>query len=246
MRLALVGGEEFADGFEDVHADLLAANGGKKGVFLPSAATDDGLSTVQYWCNLACKRLSIDGMQVEAPAVVDAASANDARTAQLVADADWIYLGGGKPHVAMRVLGDSKVMAALLDSARRGALIIGASAGAMMMCTQSIVLTDAVMGKIEAGFRQAKAGKGQQPEIPWFPCLNFVPDSVCLPHFNRPYAHGFLDIPHPGFRFIGIDEQTALTNVFNGGWEVRGRGSVVLVGQDNQQTRYKSGEKLVL
>src|SRR5258708_5915306 len=115
MRLALVGGEEFADGFEDVHADLLAANGGKKGVFLPSAATDDGLSTVQYWCNLACKRLSIDGMQVEAPAVVDAASANDARTAQLVADADWIYLGGGKPHVAMRVLGDSKVMAALLD-----------------------------------------------------------------------------------------------------------------------------------
>ena len=72
------------------------------------------------------------------------------------------------------------------------------------------------------------------------------PYSRRLPHFNRPYAHGFLDLPHPDFRFIGIDEQTALTNAFNGGWEVRGRGSVVIVEPDNRQTRYKSGEKLAL
>src|SRR5437868_5591402 len=106
MRLALIGGEEFSDGFEDVHAALLDSVGGKgsHGVFLPTAAAEDGRDVVDYWCKLAIKRLSATGATVEAPRLADKAAADDEHTTQLLTDADWIYLGGGKPHVALGIL----------------------------------------------------------------------------------------------------------------------------------------------
>src|SRR5512137_375344 len=102
-RLALIGGEEFADGFEDVHASLLKETGRAQPrvVFLPTCAADDGAEAIEYWCNT--------------PREIDQVSADDVHYAQVIADANLIYFGGGYPHVAMRVLPQTRVMAALHD-----------------------------------------------------------------------------------------------------------------------------------
>jgi hypothetical protein len=88
-RLALIGGEEFSDDFEAVHAGLMAALGRKPRVaFLPTAAAQDGTETVEYWCAQAREKLSALGAQVETPRVVDMASANEDFFANQIAEAD--------------------------------------------------------------------------------------------------------------------------------------------------------------
>ena len=99
-RLALIGGEEFSDGFEDVHTSLLKDTGiaQPRLVFLPTCAADDGDEAIEYWCNTAREKFTALGASIETPRIVDAASANDEGFAQLMADADLIYFGGGYPH----------------------------------------------------------------------------------------------------------------------------------------------------
>lgn len=248
MRLALVGGEEFADGFEDVHAELLSAVGGSrsKGVFLPTAAAEDGANVVDYWRDLARKRLSATGATVDAPCVVDRASANDEHTAASITSADWIYLGGGKPHVAMGILNGTRVMDELIAAAKRGTLIIGASAGAMMMCTRSIVLTPEAMAQFERAMQSSRAD-GSMPAFPPLDCLDFVPKSMCVPHFDRSYARRWEDPRlHPaGLTLIGIDEQTAMANL-NGTWQVYGRGAITIIPEGGPVTKYRVGQQIML
>jgi cyanophycinase-like exopeptidase len=245
MRLALVGGEEFADGFEDVHAGLLAEVGKStsRGVFLPTCAADDGPETVEYWCNLARQRLSAWGAQVESLRVVDRASAEDTTHAKLVAEADWIYLGGGQPHVAMRILANSNVLTALQEAATRGTLIIGASAGAMMMCERSFVITPELVAEISRILREGAPPDWNPPLPAPLDCLAFIPRSMCLPHFDRGLARGWIEggLRPEGFTVIGVDEQTALVNT-RGTWEVRGRGTVVLYRDGLAPERLTAGQ----
>jgi hypothetical protein len=92
-KLALIGGEEFSDDFQAVHASFAALLGNKPRVaFLPTAATNDGIETVEHWCSLAREKLSALGAIVHTPRVIDRESANDPHYAQQVADADWVYL----------------------------------------------------------------------------------------------------------------------------------------------------------
>jgi len=248
MRLSLVGGEEFADGFEDVHAELLSAVGGSKsrGVFLPTAAAEDGPDVVDYWRDLARRRLSATGAAVDAPCVVDKASANDESTAALLANADWIYLGGGKPHVSMRILSETRVMDELVAAAKRGTLIIGASAGAMMMCTRSVILTPEVMGQFERAL-QSHHPDEPPPTPPWLDCLDLVPKSMCVPHFDRSYSRRWEDRRlHPArLTIIGVDEQTALSNL-SGTWVVSGRRTVTIIPDGGTPTKYQAGQTVAL
>lgn len=234
MRLALIGGEEFADGFEAVHAALLSpiANGKSRGVFLPTAAAEDGLNTVNYWRDLARERLMPYSAQVDSLLVIDRQSANDPKNEALIAAADWIYLGGGKPHVAMGILSGTLVLNAIIAAADRSVPILGASAGAMMMCAQSFVIT----GEFSMN----------APPLP-LACLGFVPNSVCAPHFNRSYAQRWTrDGFRPaGFTVIGIDEQTALSN-FEGSWQVSGKGSITLIKPDGALSRILPGQPVDL
>jgi cyanophycinase len=247
--VALIGGEEFADGFEDVHAGLLAdiGNGARRVVYLPTCASHDGPEVVEYWCDLARRRLGALGAAVETPKVVDEASANDARNARLVAEADWIYLGGGFPHVAMRILPGTRVMAALEAARVRGALITGASAGAMLMCARSFVITPDMSAHFDQALSHGRSPDWNPPLPPALDCLGWVPRSLCAPHFDRIFPTRWLEqgLLPTGFTLIGIDEQTALVNT-RGGWEVRGRGAVTLIGDDRTPVRYVAGQQIML
>ena len=249
MRLALVGGEEFADGFEDVHAELLKSVGDhSRGVYLPCAAAEDGPEVVEYWCNLAIRRLSATGAQVAAPRITDKASANDRQNVKLLAEADWIYLGGGKPHVALGTLSGTRVLDELTAAAQRGVLIIGASAGAMMMCTRSFVLTQKAMDEFERAM--TKDSNAPFPSLPPLDCLNFVPNSICIPHFDQSYMRSWDDprLLPAGFTLIGVDEQTALVNLASvtGTWTVSGRGSVTILHSQGAPVKYHAGQQITL
>src|SRR5512139_2404720 len=121
-RLALIGGE-------DVHASLLkdTERAQPRLVFLPTCAADDGDEAIEYWCNTAREKFTALGAIVETPRVIDRASADNPHFVQMMAEADLIYFGGGYPHVAMRILPGTRVMAALQDALQRGVLIAGSS-----------------------------------------------------------------------------------------------------------------------
>jgi len=249
-RLALIGGEEFSDDFEEIHAGLVTALGGKPRVaFLPTPAANDGIEAVEHWCSLAREKLSAFGAVVDTPHVIDRESANDLRHAQQVAEADWVYLGGGYAHVAPPILQGTKVMEAVLSAKERGALISGASAGAMMMGTQTIVITPELLEDIGKYWESGAPSEWDPPLPPLISSLKWLPQIIVAPHFDRPWfsrkwlARDFLP---SGFTLIGIDERTTLAHNTNGKWEVFGPGSVSLYKKGHEVARYSAGDTFVL
>ena len=245
-NLALIGGEEFSENFLAIHAGLVTERGGKpRTVFLPTPAADDGMETVEHWCALAREKLGSLGAIIETPRVVDRDSANDPGYARQVAEADWVYLGGGYAHVALPILQGTKVMEALLSARARGALISGASAGAMMMGAQAIVITPELLEDIGKYWDSGAPPAWDPPAPPLIQGLNWLPDTIVAPHFDRPWfsrkwlERGFLP---DGFTLLGIDECTTLSWQANDEWKVLGLGSVTLHRQNRNAVRYAAGD----
>jgi cyanophycinase len=249
-RLALIGGEEFSNGFEDVHASLLNDTGSAQPrlVFLPTCAADDGTEAIDYWCNTARDKFTTLGAIVETPRVVDVTSANDARYAQMINEADVVYLGGGYPHVAMRILPDTLVMAALQAAVQRGVLIAGSSGGAMLIGARSEVVTPELAEEIGRVWEHGAPPDWDPPLTEFIDCLGWVTHGFCAPHFDRLFTWKWLEhgILADDEVMIGIDEQTALISQADGSWEVRGRGSVTLIRDDLKPVRYHAGERVSL
>jgi cyanophycinase len=249
-RLALIGGEEFANGFEEVHASLLKDTGRThpRLVFLPTCAAADGAEAIEYWCNTAREQFSAMGAIVETPRVIDRASADDPQYTQLIAEADVIYFGGGYPHVAMRILPGTRVMAALQDALRRGVLIAGSSGGAMLLGARSEVITPELAAEIGRVWEHGAPPDWDPPLAEFIACLGWVAHSFCAPHFDRLFTWKWLayGILRDDDVLIGIDEQTALVSRADDRWEVRGRGVVTLIRNDLKPQHYAAGEVLTL
>ena len=249
-RLALIGGEEFANGFEDVHASLLQDTGRAhpRLVFLPTCAADDGAEAIEYWCNLAHEKFTALDAIVESPRVIDRASADDVHFARLITEADLIYFGGGYPHVAMRILPETRVMAALHDAMQRGVFVAGSSGGAMLMGARSEVVTPEFAEEIGRVWEHGAPPDWDPPLTELIACLGWVAHGFCAPHFNRVFTwkwleHGILagdDV------LIGLDEQTAFVSRPDDRWEVRGRGGVTLIRADLNPQGYAAGTLVTL
>jgi peptidase E len=254
--IALIGGEEFADGFEDVHANLWevaqarqdsrSTGNGKpvSVVFLPTCATYDGPEVVTYW---DASRTPVTARRQVAPLRIVDESANDPENARLIAEADWIYIGGGYPHVGMRILGGTRAQHAIEEARRQGALISGASAGAMMLGARSWVITPELDAAITELFLNGTGvADWSLPLPPPLACLGIVPRSMCWPHANKLFSIRWMQngLLPPGHFVIGIDEQTALVNTGRDGWEVLGRGKVTLVDERYQIRELPAGSWL--
>ncbi len=256
--LALIGGEEFSDGFEEVHAQLAEIahrNRQTKNshalriVFLPTCAAHDGPETVQYWCDLASQRLGAMGCDVAALQIIDQESANNPAYAHQIADADWIYFGGGYPHTAVKILSGTRALTALYQARKHDALISGASGGAMLMCARSWVITPEFDEVVTRFFSQG--GNADDLEIPLPPlldCLGFIPNTLCWPHLNRFFSMKWVErgmVP-AGCTMIGIDEQTAVVSKSNGYYQALGMGKVVIMDPKLQIQEYHPGEQFAI
>jgi cyanophycinase-like exopeptidase len=227
--VALVGSGEYLPIMDDVERGLLAGRA-RRMVQLATAAAPEGPASLRYWRELgasAARRLHVE--QVWVP-VVDRSNAQDPALAAMVEGAGLIYLSGGSPPYLAATLRDTAVWAAIEASWRDGAALAGCSAGAMALTAH--------VPDPRHPFQPAEVGLGAVPHV------------RVLPHFDRfmarlpaPALDHLITAP-PGVTILGIDEDTALV----GGpeaWEVQGRQSVWILGDDRRQ-EHPPGSRLVL
>ena len=215
--IALHGGGEFLPGDERFLDELLdttartvdghAANGAIRVAILPTAASRGLPDRAAAFGVMALEtRARSRGLAIQAKVarVVDATSAADDEVAQVVAAADLIYLPGGDPDIVPGLLGPTAAGRALAAAHRRGAIVAGASAGAMILAEWSWTAQGGIPG------------------------LGFAPGLIVVPHYDeirRIEWQGRLDsVAPPGFGYLGLDERTGVISE-GGGWRVAGEGA---------------------
>ena len=145
--VALHGGGEFLPGDEpflrallDAAAVQADARGGPdepiRVVVVPTAAARHNPDAASRFGTSAFQRVADGGraVRIETARVVDGVSAEDPVTVERLSDADLIYLPGGDPDLIPALLPASAAWRAMVAAHRRGAVLAGASAGAMGLC----------------------------------------------------------------------------------------------------------------
>lgn len=227
--IALVGSGEFLPAMADVDASLLAATGRRRPrvVVLPTASWPDGEDVFRRWASMGVEHFTALGAEVEPVLVRDRFDADDAAHVQAIGEADLVYLSGGKPlHLTEAIVG-SPVGAALIDAHRRGATLVGCSAGAMGLADRHF------------DFRRRRLVW----PLRWRSGLGLVPGVSVIPHYDalpEPVSALFvLQAPHDA-TILGIDEDTALVGN-DGAWQVQGGGRVT-VWRGRTRERFRRGD----
>ena len=224
--LLLEGGAEFGGRMRDPDLKAIEQAGGFDAsiCIIPTAAAPDnnhqraGNNGIRWFQSLGAR-------DVLSLPLIDQASANDEKLAQLLLDANLIYMLGGFPHYLGQTLKDSLAWKAVLDAYQKGAVIAGSSAGAMVMCGNYY----------DPGEKQVHQG------------LNLMPNSLVLPHhntFGSSWASQLIK-QIPDLTLIGIDEETGMLDDGAHTWTVYGQGAVTLY-KRNLQSVYKSGTSFSL
>lgn len=224
-QIALLGGDEFTRDCEAIDISLIATLR-KKTPRIGIVPTAIGHLKPYMVVSKAVSYFSKLGATAYGINIYNKTDANDSSLTRELLHADAIYLTGGDPLYLLRSTENSLFLATLLDIYRSGGLIIGSSAGAMVLC-ESMQIPPGV-GEIFSG-------------------LNLIPKLCVLPHYEN-LAANFASDPKlaktsssmiPETNLIGIDSKTAL---FLDGkvCKVLGVGSVTIINSDNPQT-YREG-----
>ena len=185
-------------------------------VILPAAAAQENpgkaaANGIGYFSGLGC--------DVTAAMVVDSAGADDEDLVGQIDGADLVYMTGGSPRHLRDVLSGSMLLRRILTALRRGAVVAGSSAGAMVLGSYMRV--------------------GE-----WVPALAVVEGVAVLPHHERSSREAVSEelrgAAPAGLLTLGID---AMAGVLGGpeGWRVVGQGSVTAY-RDGRHERYGAGE----
>jgi cyanophycinase len=226
--VALVGSGEFLPAMAGIDAELLAATGRSRPrvAILPTASAPDGEAAFLRWAGMGVEHFGALGADVEAVLVHDRSEADDPANAQAVAEADLVYLSGGRPDHLLHSLAGSAVWSAMLAIHRRGGVLAGCSAGAMVLCGH------------QATYRRP-------PHLPfaYAPALGVVPGAAVFPHYDRmpePITALLILRAPRGIVALGIDEDTAAVGR-DATWQVRGR-SRVTVWRGRHRDRLRHGD----
>lgn len=216
--IALHGGGEFQTGDERVLAELLtlawtraerAGRGDPIRVAVvptagargrPDLAAANGVAAFERVAGRAGRPIRAESVRI-----IDAASAEDPAMVAALRAADVIHFPGGDPDLIVSILPGTPAWAAVLDALEAGAVLTGASAGAMAF---------AQMTWTPAGI---------------VPGLALVPGLAVAPHadastWERVMARFGAGRP-PGIGILGLAERTALI-VEGDVWRVVGEGEV--------------------
>lgn len=220
--LALVGSGEYLPPMEPVDRQLIEWLGqAPRAVCLPTAAGQEGEERLAYWSDLGVRHFSRLGAPVETLPVIDRSSAQQARWAERILEANFVYLSGGRPDYLHRTLKDTPVWQAILAVHQRGGVVAGCSAGAM------------IMGALLLGF------PGLQP------AFELIPNTVIVPHFDEIPAAFVKTVHFLAARdktVVGVEGNTALV-INENQREVLGSGGVT-IWNHRQRARYTAGQKV--
>jgi len=221
-QIALVGGDEFRTGCEEMDREIMRESGHDpaKVVVVPTAAVtgpakaaNDGATHFRALGGDSSRLMLLERNHAEDPDFFVPATM-----------ADVVYFTGGSPEHLLETVFDSPFLKAVLESVDRGAVLAGSSAGAM------------VMGSM---MRRPSAGG-------WVEALGLVPGIAVLPHHERrDQAETFSELQESapgGLTFLGIDARTGCLGR-PGNWRVVGSGRVTVY-QGSEWQIFDSGDKL--
>lgn len=220
--IALIGGEEFRPGCEDLDLSILAASNPERSrlLVLPTAAGKENpamaaANGVRYFTEL--------GADASPLMVIDRSDAEDTTMVAELGTADVVYLTGGNPAHLFHVLRGSALLHAVTSILERGAVLAGSSAGAMVL--------GAWMNF--GGWRAALGVAGSIAMLPHHECTN--PDAMAV---------DLADAPPKLEAIVGVDSRTGCLST-SSGWTVLGAGQVTVY-QGGVLRRYGAGESFVL
>jgi len=201
--LALVGGGEWRPGC-DFDARLLEASGATEVLVLPTAAAYEH---PERSVEVATRWFEGLGATVRGLPVLRRPDGADETFVKAVAEARFIYIGGGSPLHLRSVLKSSPLWQALLAAWQGGAVLAGSSAGAM-------VLTDPMVDPRGGAFTLG---------------LGLVSQVAVIPHadsWSHEKSHRTISLAPAGLPLVAIDERTAVIFETGRGWTASGAGQV--------------------
>ncbi len=221
-QIALVGGEEFRVGCEEMDREVMRASGKDPArvVVIPTAAVTGPAKAA----NDGVTHFGALGGAAEQLMVLESSQANDAAFITQASETDVVYFTGGSPDHLLATLQGSELLRVLTAGLERGLVWGGSSAGAM------------VMGSV---MRRPSSGG-------WVEGLAVAEGIGVLPHHERrdpAETLGELRQSAPsGVVYLGIDARTGVLGG-PGDWRVVGSGRVTVY-QGNEYQVFESGSRL--
>ena len=225
--ILLEGGSEFGGQMAepDLRAIQLAGGVEARIIIIPAAAAPDnnhlraGNNGVHWFESLGAQNVS-------SLPLTNRDTADDQTVVEALLQSKLIYLLGGFPRHLGQSLKGSHAWVAALEAWRKGAVIAGSSAGAMVLCSHYY---DPTADEIVEG-------------------LGLISGSCVLPHhntFGQKWASRLLT-EQPELLLIGIDEETGMLDEGDTSmWRVYGKGSITLY-QNKDVHRLLSGSSFTL
>src|SRR3984893_8974091 len=168
------------------------------------------------------------GLELDELPVLKRSDANSAAVAQRARAGGFFYLVGGDPGLVAKVLHGSAVWTAIFEAWREGAALAGSSAGAMALCSHTLVM----------------ANWPHHYDRRPLEALGVVPKTAVLPHFNT-FGKRWVESARaaaPDLDLLGIDERSAA--VWDGReWRAAGPGVVTVV-KESKVTNFPSGARV--
>lgn len=226
--ILLAGGAEFGGEMaapDRLALDLAGGLSARVSIIPAAAAPDDnhrraGENGVRWF-------RSLGATAVVALPLIDRVSAEDPGVVRDLHQSTFIYILGGFPRYLEQTLTGSAGWAAIIEAYRNGAVVAGASAGAMVLCS---LYFDPDSGKVLQG-------------------LGLVPNTCFLPHndaFGHKWVPRLVTLLPTTVTLIGVDEETAiLSGTASGKWGVSGKGGATIY-QASTTKRYKDGAVFLL
>lgn len=232
-KIVLAGGAELQPACEEMDRQVLQAAGGAGAqvVFLPTAVAR------HYPQASARSALGYFGRLGARCTVAMILTREDAQRPEQVASIErgtLIYLAGGDPDVILDVLAGTPAFAAMRRVYERGGVVGGSSAGAMAMCSHTLV-----------------PGSTGPKESPWVAGLGLAEHALVLPHYTAMRAASAAALAEqlrrdvaPSFAVFGIPEHVALLGSGTE-WDVVGP-EPVTVFTAGEHRSYRQGEHVTI
>lgn len=223
--LALVGGDEFHPGNDEQDRLLASARASGAAYVVPTAAARQGPSSA---VDTATRWFEQFDVALEELPVLKRTDANSKELAEVARRGGLFYLVGGDPGLVAQVLAGSRVWAAIFAAWRDGAALAGSSAGAMALCSHTLI----------------RATWPDRTQRRPHDALGVVPDTAVLPHFET-FGHKWIESARrelPDVTLLGIDERSAAV-WRTGRWSAMGPGAVTVI-KGEKSSRYVTGQKV--
>ena len=215
--IALVGGDEFRVGCEEMDREVMQASGqdAARVIIIPTAAVTGPAKAA----NDGVTHFAALGGAASQLMVLESGQANDASFVAPVTEADAVYFTGGNPDHLLDTLRGSTLLRLLTEGLQRGLVLGGSSAGAM------------VMGSIMRRPPLYPPADGRPASDRWVEGLGIAPGICVLPHHERrdpaETLAGLRESAPSDVTYLGIDARTGVIGG-PGNWKVAGFGKVTV------------------